>query len=111
MKIKTTRRFIKDHANLPIVSAGYCSLQTLLRYHSPTAYTAGIYGWNCDVYELEGLTITTGYRGMVGPTAKGIEEFEKRAQAWLKDHTTYDEAKDGIETLLNDFIELQRQTY
>ena len=64
MKYKTTRKAIVEGtpAN-SLVSVGYCDLAELLCYHSPTAYTCGVYGWNFDVYEVYGLTICTGYRG------------------------------------------------
>lgn len=112
MKIKTTRRFIKDHANLPIVSAGYCSLQNLLYYHSPTAYTAGVYGWNFDVYELDGLTITTGYRGMIGPTAHHVEEYDQKAKGYLEaSRIDGDEKREAVEALLKSFIEVNREEF
>lgn len=65
MKYKTTRKAVV--ADSPrLVSVGYCDLSALLRYHSPVAYTCGVYGWNFDVYEVYGLTICTGYRGLPG---------------------------------------------
>ena len=48
MKYKTTRKAIVN-AGGQIRYAGYCELGDLLRYHAPTAYTAGVYGWNFDV--------------------------------------------------------------
>lgn len=65
MKYRTTRKAVV--AGSPrLVSVGYAELHTLLRGHSPIAYTCGKYGWNFDVYEVNGLTICTGYRGMPG---------------------------------------------
>ena len=43
--------------------------------------TAGVYGWNCDVYTIAGLTICTGYRGMVGTPAVLTADYEQRARA------------------------------
>ena len=65
MKFRTTS---KELRGLPYTyKCGYCALQHLLHYVNPVAYTCGVYGWNFDVYELKGyITITTGYRGMVG---------------------------------------------
>ena len=79
MKIKTTRKAIVNGSS-NIVSVGYCDLSTLLRYHSPIAYTSGIYGWNFDVYEVNGLTICTGYRGMPGRTANNVRKYEQAAR-------------------------------
>ena len=48
---------------------------------TPDYYTAGIYGWNCDIYRIAGLTICTGYRGMVGEPAVLTADYEQRARA------------------------------
>lgn len=101
MKYKTTRKAIV--AGSPrLVSAGYCDLQALLRYHSPVAYTSGIYGWNFDVYEVNGLTICTGYRGMPGRTANNIRKYEEAARDALK-RPDWREAEEEIERLLMEF--------
>lgn len=67
-KYRTTAKAIRDamRAGTPTVALGYCELQRLLGCADPEAYTAGVYGWNFDVYRLGGLTICTGYRGMIG---------------------------------------------
>lgn len=67
-KYRTTAKAIRDdmRAGTPTVALGYCELQCLLGCADPEAYTAGVYGWNFDVYRLGGLTICTGYRGMIG---------------------------------------------
>lgn len=67
-KYRTTAKAIRDamKAGTPTVALGYCELQRLLGCADPEAYTAGVYGWNFDVYRLGGLTICTGYRGMIG---------------------------------------------
>lgn len=106
MKYKTTIKAIREGACNPR-SAGYCDLQYLLRNHSPIAYTCGTYGWNFDIYNIYGVTICTGYRGMVGPRCKGISEYEKKAEAIFHDKKlTYDQAKEKIENLLQEFCKL-----
>ena len=79
MKYKTNAKAIREGALNPR-SAGYCDLSCLLTNHSPVAYTCGVYGWNFDVYEVYGLTICTGYRGMVGKRLEGISEAENKAE-------------------------------
>lgn len=101
MKIKTTRKAIVNSSSR-LVSAGYCTLQTLLRYHSPVAYTSGVYGWNFDVYEINGLTICTGYRNMPGRRANNISYYEEAAQNALE-NLDYTEAHKKIERLLEEF--------
>lgn len=106
MKYKTTAKAIRESACNPR-SAGYCDLQNLLRCHEPNAYTAGVYGWNFDVYEVHGVTICTGYRGMVGPRLDHIAKYEKKAEnIWYGDagkDMTYDEKRDAVEKLLHEF--------
>lgn len=103
MKFKTTRKAIVNGASR-LVSAGYCDLQTLLRNHSPIAYTCGVYGWNFDVYEVYGLTICTGYRNMPGRTAKNIGEYENRAREIMRDDSiTWQQCGAEIEKLLEAF--------
>lgn len=104
MKFKTTRKAIVNSSS-KIVSAGYCDLQHLLRNHSPIAYTCGVYGWNFDVYEIDGLTICTGYRGMPGRCANNIWEYEKKARAIMEDYNKpYEERTAAVENLLHEWI-------
>ena len=101
MKYKTTRKAIV--AGSPrLVSVGYYDLQTLLRYHSPIAYTSGTYGWNFDVYEVNGLTICTGYRGMPGRTANNASKYEQAARDAVE-RLDWKEAEEEIERLLAEF--------
>lgn len=79
MKYRTTRKAIVNGCT-NIKCAGFCDLQHLLQNHEPTAYTCGVYGWNFDIYEVYGVTICTGYRGMPGERLKGIAEYEQKAR-------------------------------
>lgn len=108
MKYKTTIKAIRENACNPR-SVGYCDLQYLLINHSPNAYTCGVYGWNFDVYDIYGITICTGYRGMIGPRCEGINEYEKKAQeilSWENKEMTYDEKREAVENLLHEFCKL-----
>ncbi len=83
MKYKTTAKAVKE-GYYTIISAGYCELQGLLSYESPVAYSSGSYGWNFDVYDIDGIAIVTGYRGMPEKNSKAsydlIREYEAKAQ-------------------------------
>lgn len=107
MKYKTTRKAIVSGTPAKrLVCAGYCELQNLLVNHEPVAYTRGVYGWNFDVYEVYGLTICTGYRGMPGRHANNCTEYEKKADAIRSDYyRNYEERMDEIENLLKEFCE------
>lgn len=114
MKYKTTAKAIREESKWrKTVSAGYCDLQALLSGRQANAYTCGVYGWNFDVYDVNGITITTGYRGMVGRRANNIREYEKRAeeiqnrrkdadQTWEEFFTAN---KNDLEALLAEFCE------
>lgn len=97
MKYKTTAKAVKNGcANIKCV--GFCDLQHLLQNHSPVAYTCGIYGWDFDVYDVYGVTICTGYRGMPGERPQGVNEYEQKARAA--------ETPGQVERLLQEFCKL-----
>ena len=105
MKIKTTRKaIVNSTSKIDLRCAGYCELSTLLRGHSPIAYTCGVYGWNFDVYEVYGKTICTGYRNMPGQHVNNGGEYEKKARAIADDYSrNYDDRMNEVENLLREF--------
>lgn len=106
MKFKTTAKALREGCGR-VVSAGYCDLHDLLSFEEPVAYTCGVYGWNFDVYQVDGLTICTGYRGMVGRTANNIREYEARARKINEEmmwKAPYEERKAAIRALLAEFV-------
>lgn len=108
MKYKTTTKALREGA-YNLRCAGYCDLFYLLYRHEPIAYTCGVYGWNFDVYEVYGVTICTGYRGMIGPRCEGIAEYEKKAKeilSWENKEMTYDEKREAVENLLHEFCKV-----
>lgn len=104
MKYKTTAKALRNGCTR-IVSAGYCDLQCLLRTKDPIAYTSGVYGWNFDVYEIDGLTICTGYRGMVGPRANNIQKYEEKASKIWEDYARpWEDRQKEVDALLMEFV-------
>lgn len=62
MKAKRTMRDIKSQYPT-IIQVSYCDAQNMLCMDDPAAYTAGVYGWNADIYPItSGVAICTGYR-------------------------------------------------
>ena len=59
------------------VSVGYCKMFNLLRDSEPFAYYANDYGWKFDLYEVNGVYISTGY----GPIGR---EFSKETNEKIK---------------------------
>ena len=110
MKIKTTRKEIKNKVSSKYLwQTGYCAMQHLLYYTSPIAYTCGVYGWNFDLYEVDGVYFTTGYRNMIGQEIdyKLLRKYEDQAQeiinSWGKHE--YETKKSLVTGLLKAFIQ------
>lgn len=105
MKFKTTAKEIRNNGG-NVVKVGYCELQSLLQGVEPVAYTCGVYGWNFDVYILHGVTICTGYRGMVGRRANGASEYEKRAERIAHDYSiNWEKRQELLDEIRRQFCE------
>lgn len=109
MKLKTTRKEIKNKvASNYIWQVGYCDMQNLLYYKNAIAYTSGVYGWNFDLYEVDGVYFTTGYRNMIGKQVdyELLRKYEQQASeiinSWKK--YEYEEKKELVNNLLKEFI-------
>lgn len=100
MKTRITSRDLKN-AGKPVIIVGYCGAQALLSGLQPVHYNAGIYGWNYDVYELQGTLIVTGYRftGVPGKHAdyELLRRYEKQAETMLYNYSfSYDDRMANI---------------
>ena len=108
MKTKLTNKLVKQlYPN--IKCAGYCELQTLLRGIEPIAYTCGTYGWNYDIYNIYGVTIATGYRGMPGKHVEKGGEYEQKAQAIVYNYDngmTHEQKTEKVTELLKEFCKI-----
>ena len=77
MKAKRTMRDIKSQYPT-IIQVSYCDAQNILCMDDPAAYTAGVYGWNADVYPItSGIAICTGYRpfGNIKPDRETVSRY------------------------------------
>lgn len=106
MKHKTTEKAIKERYNT-IISVGYCNLQRLLKALEPIAYTAGVYGWNADIYVIDGVAIVTGYRpfGNIRADYDICKKYESEANQIIKSVYNYEERKTALDDLISKFIE------
>lgn len=95
--------------NRYIICVGYCELQYLLRFQDSPFYTAGVYGWNADVFQINSnIVIVTGYRpfGNVRPHYELTREYDTKAGAILEnDNLSYFEKESEIEKLIGEFCE------
>ena len=105
MKTQITKRELL--ANVDVYSVRYCALQTTFKVAEmePIYYTAGVYGWNADVYILKGSAIVTGYR----PFGKELDcdkvnEVEKYATEIAKLELNGEEKKCLVKTKLNELL-------
>ena len=107
MKYKTTRKAVKA-ANNYVIELGYCQAWHLLSGTDPEAYTAGVYGWNADVYKPEwNIAVVTGYRpfGNISPDYRLVESYEERA----KQAKTREECNALLSDFLDDCINEERE--
>lgn len=67
-KASVTKKFINEtYGTGYVFQISYCGANAILTGLEPFGYHAGIYGWNCDMYELKTSTgiricVETGYR-------------------------------------------------
>lgn len=105
MKFKTTKKQINNNFNT-ILSIGYCEAQFLTYFKSPFAYSAGLYGWVCDYYQLDNICISTGYNP-IGQNVdyKILRNYEARASKIINNYELKYELKvKKVNKLLNEFI-------
>ena len=107
MKFRVTQKEIK--ANFAkIISVPYCSLQNLLCWESPIAYTARREGWAADIYDMgNGVAIVTGYApfGNIRPAYELRERYEKQAESIRYDYSlSWTEQREQLNQLAKEFI-------
>ena len=105
-KVRTTAKFIRELPE-PKVQVGYCDAYYLLKARAPFAYTCGVYGWNFDAYDLDGLILTTGYRNMIGTNVGDVlRRYEEKAEKVCLNYPkyiTYDEMRYSLDDLIDEF--------
>lgn len=94
MKTKTTKKAIMN-AYENVIKIGYCDMQDALKWREPNFYTAGVYGWNADIYVIDCDTvIVTGYRpfGNIELPRNVIDALNACAESVTR-NLTYDMAR------------------
>ena len=95
-----------------VLSIGYGGLDNALRCETRRWYTAGVYGWNADVYVIDGVAIVTGSRAFGDKVPyQLIEKYEKKAEALGEEYRQkkfytglFEDEKQELRSLLQDFI-------
>ena len=96
MKLKTTKKQIRENFNT-ILSVGYCDAQYLLSSRTPFAYSAGVYGWSCDYYQIGNICICTGYSPIGTPVDyELLDELERKAEQIKKSSSDREKQLDEL---------------
>ena len=116
MKMQTTKKAIMSTFN-NVIRIGYCDMQSALKWREPNFYTAGVYGWNADVYVISDETvIVTGYRpfgnmeisrdviNILNICAESVTRYLKYDMAKTYLQNNLDELASGIEYDFNNYI-------
>lgn len=106
MKYRTTQKAINNGFH-KIIKVGYCDLQSLLNCETEKAYTAGVYGWNADIYDFGNIAICTGYRpfGNIRPDYETVKKYDNMAREIIGNIFSWDERKAALRSLIDNFIE------
>lgn len=106
MKVKVTKKQVQENYK-NIIRVGYCDLHYLLRFKEADYYTAGVCGWNADIYQVNFNTcIVTGFRpfGNIS-NHELVEEVEEMAENILKNRAlSLEEQKKQIDFVFANFI-------
>ena len=89
-----------------VIKVGYCDMQDALKWREPNFYTAGLYGWNADVYVIDYDTvIVTGYRpfGNMELSREVIDTLNKCARS-ITHYFDYDMAKIYLSSNLDELV-------
>jgi hypothetical protein len=106
MKLQTTKKQIRANFS-KIISIPYCDAQYLLNYKSPFAYSAGIYGWACDYYQINNVCISTGYNP-IGTQIdyKALQTLENAAREVCCSDLSFEQKEKKIDLLIDKLINL-----
>lgn len=107
MKIKTTQKEIKSKFR-KIVCVGYCDLQYLLMYESPTYYTARVEGWASDIYIFDDIAISTGYApfGNIKIDYDILRKYDSKARKIIENwDIEHDTKVKKVNKLIEEFLE------
>ena len=89
-----------------VIRVGYCDMQSALTWREPNFYTAGVFGWNADVYVIDYDTvIVTGYRpfGNMELPREVIDTLNKCAESITR-YFDYDMAKISLSNNLDELV-------
>lgn len=93
MKVKVSRKSIKDNFR-KVYCLDMSKANTIFYGQSPVYYTAGIYGWNCDVYIIDNDTaVTVGYRPFGDYLPEAVEKDMVKKAERVRESSKYNYAE------------------
>lgn len=111
MKVQVSQRQIMSNY-FAVIEVGYCDLQYLLTYEDARYYTAGVYGWNANLFEVPNTNriIVTGYRPFGNVKAYRVREYDQKAKQFLEENRLSDmsffEKQQKLRELIKEFSDL-----
>ena len=110
MTTHTTQKYIRALYGNKVFSVGYCGAWHLLSGINRFAYNSGVYGWNCDYYNLDGVIICTGYRPHGRDCRDITDKYEKIATAVYENRAlTWEDTRAQLDAIRAQWIaELNR---
>ena len=105
MKMRISEKELKKNFK-NVYSVGYCELK-MLGHLEADYYTAGVYGWNADVYKIDNNTLlVTGYRTFGKQVPKEVVNIYNKMFEELKEkYHYYKNFKEKLNILLNSLID------
>ena len=80
--------------------------QYLLKPFDAFAYSAGVYGWNCDYYLIGDNVLIYGYRGNGNVIPYNIiKKYDNKAKKVLDNEHNYNIKRTKIYDIINDMID------
>lgn len=111
MKLQVSQRQIINNYH-SVICVGYADLQNLLAYEDARYYSAGVYGWNADLYEVPNTSriIVTGYRPYGNVEAYKVREYEQKAKQFFEEHLfrceSFTEKQAALRELIKEWSDL-----
>ena len=106
LKIKASKKDMKE--NYKILGTGYCSMQYLLRFKEPVAYSTRAEGWACDYYEVDDVVISTGYAPLKNKNMdidySTIKAYENKARDIVNSSKSWEDKEKEVNSLLSHLL-------
>lgn len=102
--IKLKKKEVEE--NFKCYSIGCCEAQDLLSLEGTNYYTAGVYGWNADIYIFGNTAIVTGYR----PFGESLDldivtKYNKKADKYRRaNKQSYEVQKRHLQMLIYEML-------